>query len=514
MSLSINLSNREYYHLWSGRSSYPNPWERQYVNWDFVNFEKKRMENALRWESVFQKRSKGDFLEDVELYYIPCKTNKLFEYKKTLSDDFEGRELIALSALYNSIQTPIYALIDEKKVPIAQSLIRIIKPQKSRIMGTKSPIPFDFIIIDEVIPLPSEKILTDVSVEPNVVSKLIKENLVSREVYATALSSPLMSSPMSFGEVGGISLTSFTYRSKFNEKIINSLLKTLPPFYSNLRPTQSTVKGSWVEMLPGLRINPAENLPNPNSHTQGVSNYTEFSSAFSKRLQTNGEYSILSNFGSSFDSASKGWFHDITSFSNSEVFIPSELDEFIDMSGLKKFESEINEDIWIQIAHSRQLNPIVPEFEKEKTNYKNKIMKDLETLTADLGRGGESIIGELADQSVSNLFRNSAAIARLEGKGIINNNNLVESRNLFLDTFNDFWQSPQIDLSKKRFKESKDKLSTKIRLFLHNSSLSEIEIWEKLGKESTDFHKLTRSLSNLSKADVITKDYQGLYSLF
>lgn len=472
------------------------------------------MQKASRWESDFYKKNQGDFLDDVELYYIPCKINKFFEYKSALADDFEGRKLIALSALYNSIQTPIYALIDETKVPEAQSLMRIIKPQKRRVMGARSSTPFDFIVIDEAFTLPSEKILTDVPVEPNVVSKLIKENLVSNEVYATALSSPLMSSPMSIDDVSGISLTSFTYRTKFNEKIINSLLKVLPPFYSNLRPTRGAVKGSWVDMLPGLKINPAENLPSLNSYTEGVLNRTEFSSAYRKRLQTSGEYSILSNFSSSLDGSNKNWLGDITSFSNSDVFIPSELDDFIDVSELNKFESEINEDIWIQIAHSRQLSPIVPKMEREKNKYASKIMKDLEFLTADLGSHSSSILNDLADQSVTNLFRNSAAMARLDGRSVIKDKDLAVSRNLFLDTFDDFWQSPQIDLSKKKFKQSKDKLSTRIKFSLNNSSLNDVEIWEKLGKESTDFHKLTNTLLSMCNSDVITKNYQGFYSLF
>ena len=59
---------------------------------DFVNFEKARMQKASRWESDFYKKNQGDFLDDVELYYIPCKINKFFEYKSALADDFEGRK--------------------------------------------------------------------------------------------------------------------------------------------------------------------------------------------------------------------------------------------------------------------------------------------------------------------------------------------------------------------------------------------------------------------------------------
>tara|TARA_B100000575_G_scaffold30506_1_gene20530 strand:+ start:480 stop:674 length:195 start_codon:yes stop_codon:yes gene_type:complete len=59
MSLKINLPNRDYYHLWAKHSAYTKPWERQFLNWDFVNFEKTRIEKASHWESDFYKKNQG-----------------------------------------------------------------------------------------------------------------------------------------------------------------------------------------------------------------------------------------------------------------------------------------------------------------------------------------------------------------------------------------------------------------------------------------------------------------------
>ena len=168
-------SNKEYY-PWSKYSSFHEPWARQYLHTDFLEYEKRRIDLVSNWTNEFKKASIGSDLGTVDVYILPAETNKNFDCSKTVLDKYPDYRLVFLSALPNSAQYPIFGLVEKDKSPQYYSLIRIDKSIKKRLTG-KSLYPEDIVLISDFQLLPSDKPLIDVPYEDNFLSKILGEEL-------------------------------------------------------------------------------------------------------------------------------------------------------------------------------------------------------------------------------------------------------------------------------------------------------------------------------------------------
>ena len=506
--MAINVPNLDYY-LWSQKSSYHEPWKRQYLNTDFLDYENKRIKLARNWYNTFEKTEIGSKLDLVELHCLQADYNRIYPYRKALLSEYKDYEFICLSALSNSVQYPILALIEKRKLPEYHSLIRIDVAQKKRLMG-KSLDPLDVVLILEYQTLHSDKILVDVPVENNFVSKIISENLVDDKTLSIALQSPLLSSPPNIGELGGISLTSFSDRSGFNKKVIKNLMHALPPFYSNIRPTKKTVSGYSMKLMDGLSIRVAEKFPKIGHYAEGITDNSNFDSAMRKRVSFDGEYSILSNFSHSHESGTRALLEDITSFGRTEVFIPRNLDKSIDDKKLHKFEREINEDFWIQIAHARQFSPNIQKSDNLFVMYKEYLKNDFDALVTNIGKSKESYVEFLAEQNIDSLVRNAKSLARSESTDILQEHHFKKSRDLLNDTFYDFWNSSDLSESKYKVKHEKDPFTNQIRMYLTKKRpMKDIDIWRGLERSTLGnktFHDLVKHLKSMHVNTMVIKN--------
>ena len=512
--MTINISNKEYYRPWSVNSSFANPWDRQYLNVDFCKYESRRIKNVHHWVNAFNKAETGSKLESVEIYCISIKMNKYFRFKKVFLEKYEGYKVIGLSALYNSLQEPILAIVEETKVPADNSLIEIIESKKRRIMDGKTIEPLDFIEISEYNLLPPDKVLVDVPVENNYAAKIISENLIDHPITTFALQAPLISSPLVHGELGGIGLTSFTGRAGFNEEVVSTLIGALPPFYSSINPPKTTVEGRLIQVRRGLSYRVSEKIPNSKHWVEGITRDSKFNIASRNRMNFNGEYSILSNFNYS---SNESVFRSVESFGRTEVFLPYHLDYHIDKSDLKRFTQAITEDFWLQIAHARQLVPRVSESSNLEVKYENHLKGDFDVLVTGLGdnQTKKSMVNLLVDQNMVSLIKNAKALARSEGTERVQEHHFRKSRDIIVDTFYEFWEKPGLNYAKEKLKHSKNLMTIAIRTVLSNKPPLQIdELWKKVSPNFPEkrFNDLFLHLEGLRSGFMVFKDSNGGYS--
>jgi len=515
--LSINISNKEYYRPWSVNSSFANPWDRQYINVDFCKYESRRIANVHHWVNAFNKAETGSKLESVEIYCISIKMNQYFRFKKVFLEKYEGYKVIGLSALYNSLQEPILAIVEETKVPADNSLIDIVESKKRRVMDGKTIEPLDFIEISEYNLLPPDKVLVDVPVENNYAAKIISENLIDHPITTLALQAPLISSPLVHGELGGIGLTSFTDRAGFNEEVVSTLIKALPPFYSSLNPSKTTVEGRLIQVRRGLSYRVSEKIPNSKHRVEGITRDSKFNIASRNRMNFNGEYSILSNFNYDYNSSNESLFKNVESFGRTEVFLPYHLDNQIDKNGLKRFSQSITEDFWLQIAHARQLVPRVSELSNLDVKYENHLKGDFDVLVTGLGdnQTKKSMVNLLVGQNMVSLTKNARALARSEGTERVQEHHFRKSRDIIRDTFYEFWENPGLNDAKKKLELSKNLMTIAIRTVLSNKPPLQIdEIWKNIRRTFPEKHfdELFRHLEGLRLGGMVSMNRNGGYS--
>jgi len=136
--VSISIGRKDYY-LWSSKSSTSIPWERQYLNRDFYQSEIKRLLNTADWHSKFKKAEPKSILPNVQYYIIPHKHSRVFWVKKQILEKFPDYKILWLSAIHNSPQTPIFALVPgDLKLPNYYSMIEIENPVKIQFIHKKN----------------------------------------------------------------------------------------------------------------------------------------------------------------------------------------------------------------------------------------------------------------------------------------------------------------------------------------------------------------------------------------
>ena len=130
---NLNL-NRVYF--WKKDSVYTYPWQRQFLNIDFLKYERKRIQDVGRWYDAFQKAKLGNNLEEVCYYVIPLELDS--EWKAAIASK-EKYNYVGLSALKNCLQVQLLMLVPKDKIiPKNYSLIRILKSKKDYIHNEKN----------------------------------------------------------------------------------------------------------------------------------------------------------------------------------------------------------------------------------------------------------------------------------------------------------------------------------------------------------------------------------------
>lgn len=435
------FSLKEYY-LWWKKTMTSVPWKRQYLNQEFLKYEQKRINDLILWRNHFYKAKENELLKEVSFYAVPV---ELYPSWKGVIAEKGGYDYVGLSALQNSPQILTLALIPQGvKKPSDYKLIRITKSRKSYLINEKIGIQ-NIVIIENWDPLKSDQIYVDVPHEDNHIQKLIKENFVADENISLSFQSPLLSSPHVKGSIGGISLSSLSAQGFFSQELIKTILRMTPPEYRGLYPPEKAYFGGKVDDIQGIKFHLAERPYFDNNYVCGFSDSSlnRLNTEISRRKRFDGEYPIFSTINPPSLSSKSVWQKLLKNFSETEITIPERLEDLPELDiDLTKMNKVIDEDLWLQIVASRQLNPAV---DVEQSQWLNstieRLRKDFDAILGDLHKEDAhrtAVFNAMQNNLRYNIKRLAQSFARSERREVLKENDFNKARNLIVDNFGGF----------------------------------------------------------------------------
>ncbi|MEA1993555.1 MAG: hypothetical protein U9N35_04065 [Euryarchaeota archaeon] len=520
MSKIGNFSLDEYY-LWGKKTETRYPWERQYLNCEFLEYERKRIEKVSEWYKKFRKADDRK-MDSISLYTVPSKLSASWKTAIVNHGDYKH---VGLSALFNSPQLLLNGLIPyNTKVPQDYRLIELTESKKIHLVNERLEKIEPVLIIEEWAPLPSDHIYMDVDYEKRIISKIFRENLGGESQISLSLQSPISSAPYD-GSIGGISLSSRSTSSPFAKELLKITQLMVPPEYRELNPPKKVYNGKNFRNRRGSKFHLAER-PILDKNILSSLYATKYSSVESKKLERRkfrGEFSLISTL-KSYEGHRMGTLKVmLKKYMHSEITIPTPLEELLEADiYLKSLKNEINEDLWIQIVYSRQCMPVIdPKDEKKLIKTYNLLKKDFGVLLSDTivhDSSREHLIRSLfLDRGMSNLKRIAQSIARAEEEEKVDKKHLRTTRNLIIANFKEFIEIPEMhkvisSLEKKRSKAGPRFSIIQTELINHPKSTLQ-EIFESVKSEGIfkDMDDLQRFLDWLHRKGYVISDGSNRY---
>lgn len=438
MEQSISL--REYY-LWQKGEKTHYPWERQFLNWEFLKFEEKRVRELAEWHKKFRKSSKNSSLESASFYVVPAELN--YSWKAAVAD-YGNFNYVGLGALYNSTTVTLIGLIPRIiKQPQDYRLIDITRAKKVFVVNRKLNMVESCVLIEDWNYLRSDSIYVDVPYEKKIICKLINENLIDDSQISLCIQSPIISAP--FGDsIGGISLSSVSCDSTFAQELVKIIQRMVPPEYRTLPPPKIVYNGYYFPYMDGALLHLAERPFSDNNVLSSIysNKYNRLDKELSRRCVFSGEYSIFSAINPPLGDLAHIRKELLKNFTATEITLSEEIDKLwlSDIADVRALNKVIDEDLWIQVVYSRQYMPgMNANAEIEYNKIIEHLVRDFDTLLSDYQKqdvSREYLVRKLVSQSGDNLKRISQSIARSEGKDRLNINYFKQARAMILDNFN------------------------------------------------------------------------------
>jgi hypothetical protein len=442
----VNQITLDEYYLWRRDDINKYPWNRQYLNWEFLKYEKKRIQTLQNWYKIFQKNKQ---LDNVELYVIPLEINS---YWKSAFANSGFTKYVGLAAFYNSSQILMVALLPElTSRPKDYSLIEIQNPSKYFIYNKYYNVTIPVIILEDWVSLKSDSIYIDIPYEKGIIDKVLNETFILDEKIALSLQSPIMSAPYKSGSIGGVSLSSLAGNTSFSKELIKTLQLFVPPEYRNFNPPKIVYKGTKFDYINGIKFCLAER---PQQTQKVFSSFyskddLKIVSELKKRNSFVGEYSIFSSLIPEYTSKINLLKSLLFKYTENDITIPENLDtyKYADID-IKQLKSKINEHIWIQSVHARQINPGLDEkSDFELQRIVELINQDLNIRLSELIQK-DTIRKNLTDLLVGNIQNNitrvAQSLARRDENNQLNANYFNTARGLFLDNAIQLLENPEI----------------------------------------------------------------------
>jgi hypothetical protein len=454
MKNTQQFSLREYY-LW-GKSTYTNtplPWKR-FLNREFLNYERVRIKRLSKFRRDFSKEYENKILKkEASFYTIPIELSSSWKGCIAKIGNFN---FIGLSALQNSPQVLMIAILPYTiKQPKDYRLINIKKSRKINLINNRNNSVEAAILIEDWEYLPSDKIYRDIPYEKKIIQNVFKENLIHDNQISSSFQAPIMSSPYVPRSIGGISLSSIAGDTSFSKELIKTVQLMVPPEYRGFSPPLKASLGSKFPYIQGINFYFSERPFFDNNFLSGLydTTYSGLSQELVYRNKFPGEYSIFSTLNPIYGNVTQIWKELMKNFTSTEITLPQDLDElpYADVN-LMKLKNVINEDLWIQIVHSRQINPSFNiESDKNFIDIINLINKDFDVILDDIYKqeiDREHVIKSMMYPTQYNLKRIAQSLARSEEKENLTSEHLKQARGLIIDNFEGFIKHP-------RFKKSK-----------------------------------------------------------
>lgn len=423
-------------YFWKKNSIYTYPWQRQFLNIDFLKYEKKRIKDVRKWYNGFQKSKVGDSLDEVYYYVAPLELGS--EWKAAIASK-GSYNYVGLSALKNCLQVQLIMLIPKDRlIPKDYSLIRISKSKKDFIHNKKKNQAEYVIVSDNFQEEDPALVYFDVPFEKRIISKFIKENLVNDDLIADSFQPTISGSPYIINKKGGISFSAFLRISSFSGELMNTLKMMQPIEFSDIQFQLSPklMEGKNILASKGFKFRVAEKSILGNNYYSAFSSddYEKLNYELIKRDMFNGEYSIACSLTPRGDKASELLRDIISKFLKTEIMHPYSTDElkYLDVD-LLKTRRNIDEDLWLQVVNQRQLKPIIRE-SSDVNLLRLNLVKEWEVILDSLGlkKNTEHEAKVYSAVSFSNILRVAQSMARDVQKSNVTDSILSKSFKLFV----------------------------------------------------------------------------------
>ncbi len=450
------------YYLWRRNVETQYPWQRQFVDSEFLKYEQKRIRKHQEWRKKFLKTEIGKYL-DTESFYVVPKEISSSSWKAAIAD-FGNYNYVGISALANSPILVTALLPNIIKQPQDYKLIEITKSRRMNIVNKRLNMVEPVAIIENWNYLKSDSIYNKVPYEKKIIQNIINENLIDNPQISLSFQSPIISAPYTDGSIGGISLSSISSDSMFAKELLKTMQLFAPPEYRTLMPPKSAFKGYTFPYLEGIGFHLAErpywdyNILS----TLYAKEYPVLEAEQSQRYKFNGEFSIFSTLNPDEGNVTQIWKELMMKFSATEVTLPWDIEELKgwDVIDLRRLKRAANEDIWIQVAHARHCKPGMSE-DADKAFIKtiNLLREDFDILLSDTIKQTESReyqINSMLYPSSYNLKRIAQSIARADEKDELDEKHLKKARDLIVDNFTSFINHPKFRLIKSRMEKKKE----------------------------------------------------------
>ncbi|NMC77050.1 MAG: hypothetical protein GYA60_07150 [Candidatus Methanofastidiosa archaeon] len=345
------------YYLWKKYPTYAEfPWDRKYLNVEFLEYEKKRVAKVEEWYKNFNKSQNDQPLEEISLYVVPLSADSSWNVAIEAQTNSKA---IGLSALFNTPIAVIIGLITSgSNLPEPYSLINIAKSKKTYIVNEKLNKSESVIFIEEWEELPTDSIYLDVPYEKRIIENLFTENLPLDKEISRSFQAPLLSAPFD-GKVGGISLSSLSWNSKLANELMKIIQLMVPPEYRDIDPPKKSTTGIDFDSN-GFQYRIAER---PKSGQIILSklyseNYNKLYESLIKRNNFEGEYSLFSSIKVNEGSRRQKILELFRNFTRTEVTL-SDIDQLLTENDMyiRPLLKLIDEDLWIQIVRAHYNNP-------------------------------------------------------------------------------------------------------------------------------------------------------------
>lgn len=427
------LGRREYYPWYDG-SSASLPKDRS-LNVDFLRSERRRIEHAKEWNQEYRKAERGEKLEEYVTYVIPV------EISKILRRNVNGRgyNIMGTSALRNSTQLQKLALFPKDlKLPADYSLIRIEDPVKEIVLFEGDVYGTDAIVVTDFETLPIDYIYHGLGSDNVDLFDLLSDSLGGDDLMAHSVHAPMISSPGTGTDFGGIGSCSLTPTTRFGDTLNKQIARMLPPEYTNYGPPGRDTKRFRERHSKGrgrkIVYKTAEKIPDAQTRV-GLKNGTSYRNVEKQakiRTRYRGEYSYLGNIAPSGGRELHVVQDALDYFTQNEITISSYDELRMADVDLTRLENRITdyEDIWVNVVDARQVMPDAGNQRVNREAWISDLQEDWEHYLPQMGYGEVTRhISELrAEETFENILRLAQQFARGEAREQISDEDLKNAR--------------------------------------------------------------------------------------
>lgn len=467
----------------------------------------------------FQKANYGEKLGEVYYYIVPSELPSDWKAAITIKGDYE---FATLSALKNCPQIVLLMLYPKDKIlPCDYSLIRIIKSKKDFIHNEKTNSAQDVINLEEFEIIDPSYVYADVPFERKSITKFIKENLVDDDLVANSFQPTISGSPYIINRKGGISLSTFLGDSSFSEELVKTLKLMQPPDFTDiqLQIPARLIKGKVIRdvVFNGVKSCFSEKCVLGKNYYSGFlsGGYSRLNNELIKRNLFKGEYSIACVLvprgkGSELlrDMAFKFVKTDITNPFNTDELLSYDIN-------LKKTQKRIDEDLWLQIAKQKEINPIIKKELSEKSEMEKVLLSKWIDILENFGakKGVEHEARILSRMSLGNVLRVAKSLARDGQIDQISKKILDSSYKLFITNVESLIDNPKVQYEV-RFEVPKERESTKfnvVRAELCKGPIDIKDLFSNVKRQFDDIYELQKYIDRLIIEVYLFEPRRGLY---